>query len=143
MFLLLRQLPFVISRTVILMEKSTTEDDWLSAFVMEMNYCRMQTLKKKKEKKRKHCSLNCPLILCSFWCIVCRLSCRLIQNNVINTAFCWSKITHQWRLSKNQSAGLHATYETCNIIYAKSRVTRSLHSYYHYTKLVIREYNER
>lgn len=140
MFLLLRQLPFVISRTVILMEKKHNRRWLIVCFCHGDELLQNANVKK---KKKKHCSLNCPLILCSFWCIVCRLSCRLIQNNVINTAFCWSKITHQWRLSKNQSAGLHATYETCNIIYAKSRVTQSLHSYYHYTKLVIREYNER
>lgn len=43
MLLLLRQLPYVISRIVILMEKNTIEDDWLSPFVMEINYCGMWT----------------------------------------------------------------------------------------------------
>lgn len=44
---------------------------------------------------------------------------------------------------KNQSTGLHATYKMCILIYAKSRVTQSLHSYYHHIKLVMREHNER
>lgn len=98
MFLLLRQLSFVISRIVILMEKKHNRR-WLIVCFCHGD----ELLQNTNVKKWKHCSINCPLILCSFWCIVCRVWHRLIQNNIVNMAFCWSKITFltsEARLSK-------------------------------------------
>lgn len=141
MLLLLRQLPFVISRIVILMEKNTIEDDWLSPF-----FHGDQLLWNVNIRKWKHCYLNCPLSLCSFWCIVCRLWHRLIQNSIVNKAFCWSKIsffTNKTCLSKSFSTVLPFTYKMCGLICAKNSVIQSLHSYYHYITFVMREHNER
>lgn len=131
MFLLLRQLPYVISRIVILMEKNTIDDDWLSP----------QLLWNVNIRKWKHCYIICPLSLCSFWCIACRLWHRLIQNSIVNKSFCWSKIsflTNETCLSKSPSTVLPFTYKMCVLIYAKSSVIQSLQSYYNYITFVMK-----